>query len=79
VLLIAPKEHNQPNYSDKQGTHVVRPDRSQRKNDWPEENQNIYQACGDSPAARRGPSLKDGPPSRSSDSGYNNLEQYKVD
>jgi hypothetical protein len=76
VLFIAPQKSNQSNYSDKQCAHVVQSIGSQATNDWPKENQNIHQACCNSPGSRRGFSIPDDSPSHSSDSGHNDRKQH---
>src|SRR5208282_1425712 len=77
VLVVGPQEIDQSNYSDNQRAYVAQPAGSPWENDWPKENQNIHQACGNSPASRRGLSLQNGPPSRSSDGGHHSLEQHE--
>jgi hypothetical protein len=72
MSLMAQKDR-QSRYSDKQRTHVS-PEWSRRNNEWAEENQNMHNACGNSPTSRRGLFLPDGFPRCSTDSGDDQKE-----
>jgi hypothetical protein len=60
-MSLRAQKDRQPRYSDNQRAYVP-PEWSRRKNDWTEENQNMHNACGNSPASSRGLFLPDSSP-----------------
>jgi hypothetical protein len=52
AFLITPQERDQSNASDGQRSQMMPPSRSHWKNDRLNENQNVHQACGNSPKTR---------------------------